>query len=269
MISPVLKELSMLQAPPATELRQFYEFLRDSTKRHVLNPLHEMMCPKDKEVSPEGVTLLAKLFERSCSQFGDYNNCQEPFRPDTRGEHQASPNFAPKFVATLREQWSGILVNNRTPQLRFVDREISPRRTTGVADPHSGAGGLDFLAVTNDDSRLPVVGEVKADNDETPLFALVQALTYTSEFVTDSQLKRLRVFYRDKFGTRVDGPQIEICLVVERSRSTEKKRRYDAVCKLAKELIRRDELGRVRSIQMWWGAEDSGKFKFDGEKYSK
>ena len=53
----------------------------------------------------------------------------------------------------------------------------------------SGLGGLDFIGIST--NNIPILGEIKINNDENPFFALIQLLTYLSEFATSNQIKRI------------------------------------------------------------------------------
>jgi len=244
---------------PVTELRNFYWFLRQSSLRYVINPMQKLMIMNGKP-SSEAVEMLAGLFHRSVNQFSRYNNLKDEFLPESRKSPQEDGQKDQKFaqhVVDLLKRGDNIF------GYTYVDCEISPLRTTGAGEPDSGAGGLDFLAATRDSPPLPIVGEVKADNDRTPLFALIQALTYTSELATKNQLDRLHRVYEKHFA--VTPERVEIVLIVEATNSPEKKQRYDEVCHLVEALMQDKEkriASKVRAIHMLWGtATEKGSFE--------
>ncbi len=246
------------RTPPSTELRNFYWFLRESSLRYVLNPLQKLFCPNGQP-SDEAVSMVAGLFSRSINQFSEYKNLTEDFRPATgrRKSEEADTKFAKRIVSLLRENSSKITIEGSQSLPKYVDREISPIRTTRAKVPATGLGGVDFLAATLGDRPIPVIGEVKADSDKTPLFALIQALTYAVELATPHQADRLQRSYPDFFPATFS--EVELLVVVEGSRSNTKKERYDEVCKFAAALMDKREVAqKIRNISFWWGQVENG-----------
>jgi hypothetical protein len=107
------------------------------------------------------------------------------------------------------------------PAFRVVDYEVSLFRTTGgatfedgKAGTSSGSGGMDLL-LQDSESRIPIVGEIKASTDRDLFLALIQALTYATELTTPNQLIRLVGHYAP-FNFQTRDRQCDIFLIYDR-----------------------------------------------------
>lgn len=195
----------MSRKVPETDMRNLYELFR-GTKEFIQDPFSQLLT-----ADGAGAQLISEAFKYSVKKFSDYENADERFVPQQRGTPEKrwgrnkGKTFAKKFVLQCYEKK---LIGF---PFTYLDDEMSTFRTTASGQSDSGQGGIDLMLSTCSDS-IPVIGEIKATSDPaTPLAGLIQALTYTSELVTDSQHKRLMRWYGDSLSLRVG-----ICMVLER-----------------------------------------------------
>ena len=196
---------------PITGMRQLYSLLEDfNSKKFQLGTAREAMR------SPV-LKRLAERFRASIRQFSSYQN-EEAFHPDRPEledfQHEAEqpqeiPNTA-DFTRRLHYQCQreGIVVNDPSLNFTLVDYEVPPARTTNRAvfadgRPARRAKTLDWLLANAKGQHL-IVGEVKIREDKNPFFALIQALMYTAELVTASQIQRLQNHYEGAFAFEPD-----------------------------------------------------------------
>jgi len=85
----------------------------------------------------------------------------------------------------------------------IMDYEIGPRRATGAGARASGAGGIDYVALSQGTPRVPILGEIKVGNDKDTFYAFVQLLYYLSEMSSEAQVDRAN---RHLFGRAVCFP---------------------------------------------------------------
>lgn len=180
---------------PVTKLREFYKFLRIfSTVTH-LKILEDFNRKNNYKI-------LIKIFEESQVHFAKYCSIDSFASSSKRKALPSLPISALKgtndIVAILESNKINKINKNPDFDFEFIDREISPLRTTGgikfetgKSGKSSGTGGLDFIGKNIKDG-LPILGEIKVGNDENPFFAVIQLLTYLSEFTTHNQLERIR-----------------------------------------------------------------------------
>lgn len=174
---------------PRTRLRHFYELVRTFGDHAVCEALLSASLRRTGDQ-------LGALFIESVAHFQIYDNIDDDFgdRGRARKDWPDRDDFASSLVREIatRKEWAG------DPALAFdyVSREVSPLRTR---ESHfddlrparsSGAGGMDLLLRAKD-GGLPIIGEVKAQNDTNLFVALVQSLTYACELVTQAQRTRL------------------------------------------------------------------------------
>lgn len=196
---------------PITPLRDICAVLRHVRTKDRCNRLAEVWSEKPAD--------LAQLFLRSVADFDDYEN-DEAFVPASRRDGAAgdeSLQFAQKVVSVA--QRDGLWIDGRG--FRFVDREVSPRRTTRskyegeTSADRSGAGGLDLLLT---DGAAIGVTEIKAKTDVPLLLGLVQTLMYAAELTSPAQRRRLARGYPDELSFlagRMDGPIADLLLVYQ------------------------------------------------------
>ena len=188
---------------PTTELRAIYNLLRmlsTNTRRQISDDFNRK----------ENYIKLADIYNRSKKHFEKYENINEPFlsaAPRKPLCKSGSTITKTNDVTSAFEENSEniIVVDGLGYDFRYIDREVSPIRTTnaefdtGMSGQSSGTGGLDFIGWNLKD-QIPVLGEIKVKNDEDPFFALIQLLTYCSELSTGNQIKRINE--TQLFGTR-------------------------------------------------------------------
>jgi hypothetical protein len=79
-------------------------------------------------------------------------------------------------------------------QFRWVNREIPPFRQENAGNPFSGAGGVDYTAVTLGDEVRLILGEIKYSSnsslDQNAFYAFIQLLWYLSRMATKNQIER-------------------------------------------------------------------------------
>lgn len=199
---------------PETALRNLYWLLRDF-------PSQEFHLALTKELIrvPQR---LDELLERSFRHFSHYKN-EEAFHSrgkngDPTTDRQQSTRLADQFTVEIFKQKNIKIQGNLS--FDYVDYDISPLRTTGnpgfesgESSRSSGTGGVDLL-LSNAEEQFPIVGEIKAEKDATPLLALIQALTYAIELATPSQRIRLQSIYPGRFKFVENGPSIDIYLLL-------------------------------------------------------
>lgn len=166
---------------PITSLRYFYE--QSETRKVVAS-------------AQNGRQLLLRslpmLWRDSVRHFESYDNDESFNQPRDPLLETPSDEFGRtnEVVASITAQ-GGI-----DPQWSYVEREFSPRRTTGAkhengtSASNTGAGGVDVLL--RNASGEPGIGEIKLRGDTCAAFALIQSLTYAAELATANQLRRLR-----------------------------------------------------------------------------
>lgn len=199
---------------PETALRNLYWLLRDfpSQEFHLAFTKELMRVPKK----------LDELVERSFRHFSHFKN-REAFHErgqngDLTMDRQQSKKLSDQFTVEISKQKTVKIQDNLS--FDYVDYDISPLRTTGnpgfesgESSRSSGTGGIDLL-LSNAKDQSPIVGEIKAEEDATPLLALIQALTYAIELATPSQRERLQSAYPGRFKLAEKGPFIDIYLLL-------------------------------------------------------
>ena len=198
---------------PITPLRSLYWRMRNvsgglSTR---FGAIEEMLSPVR---GLEAASFIGELWSRSVGRFESYKN-QESFVCDSQNRTQDPRRSG--FARRLVDQWrTGVPPYE---PFAFVEYELSPYRTTGSCFENgesarpSGLGGIDMIL---SDRGVPVVTEVKASTETVgPTFALVQAITYAAELVSEGQQRRLFGAYPDQFSNSSIG-KLKICVVVER-----------------------------------------------------
>lgn len=235
--NPSLKRLI-----PVTALRHLYLFLRDFPKKEF-----HLQCATEFVRKPKP---LDALIERSFNHFSHYDNQEEAFHD--RGvegvpteDRRISPKLADQFAVALYDHKKVKLTQGLN--FAYVDYDVSPFRTTGkaafesgIGSTKSGRGGVDVLLVNSLDG-VPIVGEVKAEVDTTPLLALIQAMTYAVEFATPNQRQRLQLAYPSRFRFLTNGPWVDVYILLVRPPDNKDDRDFLAlVDELSRKLMRCD-----------------------------
>ena len=234
---------------PQTSLRRFYETLRKLfTGIEITTLMVNFLSDRGRSRN------LSKLFDDSVRHFRRYENFAEGFHardnnlPRAIDRYIGEPrNFANCLQARLRSYSRNGLPLTVTDgetawQVKYVDYEISPYRTTGRAAMEdgrvgvSGVGGMDLLLVDDSGDRpIPIIGEIKADSDRDLFLALIQSLVYTVEIGSGTQLERLKTFYPNSFETLANDSQVDIYLLFEGK--TDEVALFDEALDLARQLF--------------------------------
>jgi hypothetical protein len=166
---------------PITSLRYFYE---QSETRSVV--------ASHKSGRQLLLRSLPTLWRDSVRHFESYDNDESFNQPrDPLLESHLDEFRRTNDVVAAIDVQGGI-----DPEWNYVEREFSPRRTTGAKHENgtsarnTGGGGVDVLL--RNSSGEPGIGEIKLRGDTCAAFALIQSLTYAAELATANQLKRLR-----------------------------------------------------------------------------
>ena len=161
---------------------------------------------------------LADDFIESIRQFSEYWNVAEPFL-DPRESGDWVETSKTRRVADKLEKGSTWKVRGHVElDFRFVDRELPPARTTsrarfrGETKPRKRFPTLDLLLAGQD--RWPVFCELKVAEDENPFYALIQALGYSAQLLTEPQRERLALAHGDRLTLPTEGPFADIYLML-------------------------------------------------------
>ena len=234
---------------PQTDLRKLYLQLRNM-------PFAEQETMAN---NPDTPPRLQRLFEESVGQFKIYENGHDTFCP-TRiwwTEDQTAAFSAHELQAMLdpaKVQPGNILWSSDGPALGFttVDYEVSPLRTTnyavvddGTRVKNSGLGGMDLLLRSED--GVPVVAEIKGQDDTNMLLALVQALTYTVELTTPHQFRRLKKSYPEAFrDLETESPRSDVSIIYLGADNPPLK---EASMQIVREMMRGNDSAVARAVR--------------------
>ncbi|MFM7115348.1 MAG: hypothetical protein ACKO0N_01815 [Planctomycetota bacterium] len=143
---------------------------------------------------------LASLFAESLEINSELDGIGQPYlntaslktrtklTPGSRGDNRIV------YLLSERER-IGVTNGPRGYSFRYVGRQLPRFRKEGAGAPKSGAGGIDYTAVSG---STPVLGEIKRSGDKNPFYAFVQLLTYLSEMATPNQVRRATKY--EEFG---------------------------------------------------------------------
>ncbi len=182
---------------PETKLRNFYEMLKlfsNETQYKILTDFNRK----------SNYTKLVDIYETSKKHFDNKYNYKGSFlgnKPDKRKKLKTNTKGEIKNTNDLvfhfqKNKIISFQKQNDYLNFEYIEREISPIRTpktkfeSGKSGKSSGIGGVDFIG-WNTEKKLPILGEIKIKNDENPFYALIQLLTYLSEFSTPRQIDRI------------------------------------------------------------------------------
>ena len=239
-----LKE-SAKRPVPVSRLRRYYSSMKVFDKA-----LFEGIAKFYLE-HPEA---LEKLWSDSRKEFDTYSNDEDWGRGETKQLPPAptclrevhSTNEFTAFITTSGKISVGL-------DLTFVEREINPWRTRNAVFPDkrpatkTGRGGIDLLLATSE--GVPVIGEVKVEDDKNAFFALLQAMTYAVELSTPNQQKRLMKHFPIFKGSGPKRVEVDIAVILVNPV-------HDAtrvpVMSLISLLNKRRKCGGLRSIVLMW-----------------
>lgn len=140
---------------------------------------------------------LAGDFGRSVEQFAGYRPRKEGFHdgraPLGPAWHEQGSPTTNRLAARL--ETAGVQVDSNLPHVAFLDRELTPSRTTSPSDFAQPKGTVITLDLLLSAGAQPVVAEVKAGGDESAYYALIQALTACAQLAPPAQRQRLAEHY--------------------------------------------------------------------------
>ena len=192
-----------LKIVPSTELRHYYKsfsHLSTSTETQY-NALMDHLRGKN-------FNNLIKLYSESFEHVNKiYDNPNEPiFDKNSKTRKKSSGIYPPlaiesdeDVISVLQNRNPLIVVSDPIYEFEYIEREVSPLRTTGAKQENgksaqrSGTGGTDFIG-WNLKNDIPILGEIKVNNDQNPFYALIQLLTYLSEISTPNQIDRINKY---------------------------------------------------------------------------
>ena len=230
---------------PVTDLLGLYRELRNAPQKdRVVQAETFAGTPAD----------LARLFDHSVEVFSAYEN-PEAFYPNNH--EPRAPLASGEAIVHGRDVGRALTVADADDpffkvegindlELRLVDYEVEPTRTTGgarFADGKKATQGMTLDLLMCDRAGVPAVCEVKTRGDMDPFFALVQALACTAHLATAPQTDRLRRWFPDlRFGDgRFDVLVIGVKPAVARPARYQARFRAAAI-QIAEELVEYDAI---------------------------
>jgi len=224
---------------PVTKIREFYKLLKyfsTNTEIEILNDFNRS----------KNFTNLIEIYEESKVHFRKFCSVEKFIGDNKRNPLPKSPQEITNtehVVSVLKNRGINSITNNSSLDFKYIEREISPLRTTGgvhfetgKSRNSSGSGGLDFIG-WNIENNLPILGEVKVKDDKNLFYAIIQLLTYLSELKTKNQIKRIN--YTNLFKNQIksnSGFYLYILVSNYNKRSDKKMILLDESKKLAKNL---------------------------------
>lgn len=233
---------------PTTQLRTFYEILSkkiDFSTKTQTNILDDLL-------RKQNYNNLVNLFNDSYAHIErKYDNRGEAIldRPTRNGP--TNRKGTPQVISILLKSKPSVVSSDSKFNFEYINREVSPLRTTeadwdtGLSARNSGTGGIDFIGWNIADD-VPILGEVKADKDENPFYALIQLLTYLSEISTPMQIKRINK--HPLFGKHTLPADSKFYLYILSSRLKKPNRRYDLMLPKTK-LLAKKITGKIKQIK--------------------
>jgi hypothetical protein len=206
----VLKQIVIWMKPttskiivPTTALRHYYKSLSklSASTQTQQNKLEDQLRGKNSDK-------LIQMYIESYEHIQRiYNNPNEPIldinnqvRKKSSGALGAiSIKSDEDVISVLANSNPTIKVSNATYDFEYIEREVSPLRTTnalqdnGKSARRSGTGGIDFIG-WNLNNNIPILGEIKVESDQNSFYALIQLLTYLSELSTPNQIDRINKY---------------------------------------------------------------------------
>lgn len=125
---------------------------------------------------------LAALFCKALENNSEFNQIDIPM---TKSSRTKSTNP----IAPIMKKSGPLSVetpNGEIYKFDFVEQEIKHLRASSKKEQKVTAS-IDYIATAGD---MPILGEIKWKNDKNPFYALIQLLTYLSEFATPNQVQR-------------------------------------------------------------------------------
>jgi hypothetical protein len=188
------------------------------------------------------VDSLAEDFMFSVEKFAAYRPRDESFHEERAALdeqwHQPGDPVTNRLAA--RMQAKGIKVSDDLPELRYLDRELVPSRTTSPSRFERPEGTKLRLDLLLSAGKRPVIAEVKALSDENAYYALVQGLAVCAQLTPAAQRERLANSYS---GLAETGPiELWIVLADHNSRGTDKAEMLELTREIAVRLLQRPSI---------------------------
>lgn len=238
---------------PITKLRSFYTALADFS----FSTETQLNIAKDFNRG-DNIKKLISLYKESKSHFDHkYDNQNESFLSDASRKplnaQVSTISRTQDVIAALMSQNPKIKVDNPAYSFEYLQREVSPIRTThaefdtGKSGKSSGTGGLDFIGWNLQDD-LPILGEIKVGSDQNLFYALIQLLTYLSELSTHNQIERIN--NTKLFGNhKILSINVSFYLyLIITDLSKEKRKLYEVVQELIRKIQDRVEIKEIKEI---------------------
>jgi hypothetical protein len=127
---------------------------------------------------------LAVYFSDALEVNKDFNQIEQPFFPDNRG-NKTGTNPVAKVMK--KSPLKVVISSEATYEFTFLHREI-PHLRAKTKKEQSDKAWIDYVARTK--QFRPILGEIKWKGDKNPFYAFVQLLTYLSEMATPNQIER-------------------------------------------------------------------------------
>lgn len=161
-----------------TQLRDLYTTLRTQNTADHINWCNDLLERTTSGI--QGLTLSA-MFHQALADNANLDFIGDKFF--TNADRANAQTVRTRVHDCLsKTQGNPITVNLDTGPYMFMylGREFSPLR-------HLNLGWVDYFAKTD---CVPVLGEVKCNDDQNPFYAFIQLLTYLSEMATPNQITR-------------------------------------------------------------------------------
>lgn len=231
---------------PVTQLREYYDALG------VLKEYEQTALAEAHARDPQ---LLIHRFRQSVKVLELQPSLNEPFYPPGRRDPPSPPTGVDEITSTIEfasqlcDRRPRIVEGGEDLGFRYVDRELSPLRSTGPC--RAPRRSLDLL-LANSNDRTPIFAELKIRRDRLAYFALVQALMLAVELLVPAQGARLAAHPPAKdLGWGEHGPFADVYIVAfdPPGTGTYRERSLFATERIAERLVDYAEFSRfVRRI---------------------
>ena len=181
----------MTKRYPPTQMRQLYEalgYLKEDeqialAELHVANP-KRLSNRLDHSLEDRGLLREVPAARRAPSSATSGGIL--PIHR-FRSRRSSTPMILPPTWPTVS---AGRPIDAEELSFRYVDREVSPLRTTATPEgPRPARRSLDILLVN--DGGGPIAAELKIGGDRPSYFAFIQVLMYAAELHSRAQRQRL------------------------------------------------------------------------------
>ncbi len=188
-----------------TKLRKLYETLRLFSTAPQLAMCKDHLRGLKRSDAARGNNNLAALFLDALAVNDKQEPNHQPFYDDKQNRKQLSEKSKKGYLVQFLLSQDPVRTTTKGEYtFSFMNREFPHLRAESLAKQNETAY-MDYIGVTkNGEQLLPVLGEIKFEDDENPYFAFIQLLTYLSEIATSNQLNRIKT--HEPFGKGVGHP---------------------------------------------------------------